>query len=135
MSPGGQTTPPPYRGWLSDHHARRSDRQDLRCSFDACFIDFGRPPCGAHDFDCAPRNALDSTRTTHDPSVYDYSHTTRGPRALLAPLLTSPTGYARATGTTSTSTVTIGEGPTSGTSGQSSFDDHVGESGFPASTR
>jgi hypothetical protein len=43
-----------------------------------------------------------------------------------------PSGYAGATGTTSTSAVTVGKGRTGGTSGQPSFDDHMGEAGLSA---
>jgi hypothetical protein len=91
------------------------------------------PPhsCDAHDFSCVPCGALDSTRTTHGPDVYDYSRTTRGPGALPAPLLALPSGYVRATDTTSTSAVTVGEGHTGSTSGESSSDDHEGEAGLP----
>jgi hypothetical protein len=72
------------------------------------------PGCvGAHDFGYAQCGALDSTR---------------GSRALL----TSPLGCARATVTTSTSVVAAGEGCTSGTSGQSTSDDHAGEAGLLA---
>jgi hypothetical protein len=90
------------------------------------------PQCGAHNFGCTPRRALDSTRATHGPDVYDYGRTTYGFEALPAPLFVLPSGYTRATSTASLSAVTTGEGRTGGTSGQSSFDDHAGEVGFPA---
>jgi hypothetical protein len=112
-----------------------SDRQDQSRSFITCFTNFGYPPCGAHVFGAAPRDALDSTRATHGPGVYDYDRTTHGSRALPAPLLVSPSGCARATSTASTSAVTTGEGRTGGTSGQSSSDDHTGEAGLPAFDR
>jgi hypothetical protein len=86
-------------------------------------------PSGFAEFDRLPGGALDSTRATRGPSIYDHSCTTRGFEALLAP----PSGCARATVTASTSVVTIGEGYTGGTSGQSSSDDHAGEAGLLAS--
>jgi hypothetical protein len=64
-------------------------------------------------------------------SLYDSGRTTSGSARLLA----SPSGYVRATGTTSTSAVAAGEGHTNGTSSQSSSDDHVGEAGLPTSDR
>jgi hypothetical protein len=92
-------------------------------------------PCSLYDFGCAPCGALNSTRTTRGPGIYDYSRTTHGSRALPAPLLAPPLGYARVTDTASTSAVTASEGRTGGTSGQSSSDDHSGEAGFLASGR
>jgi hypothetical protein len=91
-----------------------SDPQDLRCSFVACFTDFSRPLCGAHDFGCAQRGTLDSTR---------------GSENLPAPILASRSGCVKATNTASTSAVVAGEGRTGGTSGQSSSDDHTDEAG------
>jgi hypothetical protein len=66
-----------------------------------------------------------------DLSLYDSGRITCGS----APLLASPSGYVRATGTSSTSAVAAGEGRTNGTSSQSSSDDHVGEAGLLASDR
>jgi hypothetical protein len=123
VSPGGHT--PLYKGWWSDRHPGRSDSHDLRRSFVTCFTDFDRPPCGAHN----------CTRAMRGPDVYDYGRTTHCSEVLHAPLLASPSGCTRATGTTSTSAVTAGEGHTSGTSSQSSSDDHAGEARLPASSR
>jgi hypothetical protein len=106
-------------------------------SFIACFADFGRPPCGAHDFGVGPRGALDSTRAMRGPDTHNFSHATRGSSVptLPAALVTSLSGNAGATDTASTSAVAIGEGHTDGTSDQPSSDDHVGEAGLPASSR
>jgi hypothetical protein len=93
------------------------------------------PPCSLYDFGCTPCGALNSTRTTRGPGVYDYGRTTRGCGALPVPLLAPPLGYARVTDTASTSAVTASEGRTGGISGQSSSDDHSGEAGFLASGR
>jgi hypothetical protein len=83
----------------------------------------------AHDFDSALRGAPDSTHATRGPSIYDYNRTTSGSSALLA----SPLGCARATVTASTSAVAVDEGCTSGTSDQSSSNDHAGEAGLLSS--
>jgi hypothetical protein len=61
------------------------------------------------------------------PGVHNSAHVSCG--------IASPSGCAGATGTTSTSTVTVGEGHTSGTFGQPSSDDHVGETGLSATGR
>jgi hypothetical protein len=63
-----QSDRPLDRGWRLDHHPGRSDCQDLRHSFVAYFTDFG----------CVPRSALDSTRATRSPDVYNYGRTSRG---------------------------------------------------------
>jgi hypothetical protein len=99
--------------------------------------DFDCPSCGAHDFGCAPRGALDSTRIMHDLSVHDSGHATCGSDvpALPAALLTLPSSCAGATSTASTSVVTVDEGNTGGTSGQPSSDDHADEVGLSASDR
>jgi hypothetical protein len=62
------------------------------------------------------------------------THATRGSDVptLSAALLTSLSGYARATGTASTSAVTTDKDRTGGSSGQPSSDDHAGEEGLPA---
>jgi hypothetical protein len=114
--------------------------------------------CGAREFGCAPRGALDSTRdpgvydsdcATHGPGVYNSGCATRGSGvydsgcatrgsgipALPATLLMSPSGYTRATGTASTSAIAADEGCTDGTSDQTSSDDHAGEAGLPATNR
>jgi hypothetical protein len=83
--------------------------------------EFGRLSSGTHDFGYAQRDALDSTRTTCGPSV-----TTHGSEALP----TSPSSCTRATITASTSAVTASEGYTSGTSDESSSDDHASEAGL-----
>jgi hypothetical protein len=93
------------------------------------------PRCGIHDFGCTPCSALNPTRATHGPNINDYGCTTRGSGALPAPLLASPLGCERATGTASTSAVTVGEGHISGTFDQSSSDDHTGEAGLSAFDR
>jgi hypothetical protein len=73
----------------------------------------------------------------HGLHVYDSGRTSRGSdvQALPAPLLASPLGYARATGTVSTSAVAVDECRTGGTSGQSTFNDHAGEAELPTSDR
>jgi hypothetical protein len=81
----------------------------------------------------APQAALSTPPAPRVAPASNYGRTTRGSRALLAALLTSPSGCARATGTTSTSAVVAREGRTDGTSEQSSSDDHAGEVGLPAS--
>jgi hypothetical protein len=72
----------------------------------------------------------------HGPGVPDSGRASRGSGilTLCVVLLASPSGYVGATGTASTSVVTIGEGYTGGISGQTSSDDHVGEVGLPATT-
>jgi hypothetical protein len=70
-------------------------------------------------------DAHDSDRATHGPSI----------PALPIALLTSPSGYAGAIGTTPTSAVTVDEGRTDGTSDQSSSDDHAGEARLLATDR
>jgi hypothetical protein len=120
-----QSDRPLDRGWRLDHHPGRSDCQDLRHSFVAYFTDFG----------CVPRSALDSTRATRSPDVYNYGRTSRGSGAQPVPLFTSPSGCAKATDTASISAVTADKGRNGDTSGQSSSDDHAGEAWFPASGR
>jgi hypothetical protein len=124
VSPGGQTAPR-NRGWWSDRHPGRSDRLTLRSSSVACFTNLDRLPCTARDFGCTPRGTHDSGRITCDSSI----------PAIPAALLASPSGYAGATGTASTSAVATSKGYTGGLSGQPSSDDHAGEAGVPASDR
>jgi hypothetical protein len=142
MSPGGQTTP-------------GTEANDLTVSPDGPTATLGGStarPCSAPSSPGSPTlatpraapmtsaappcSALDSTRTTHSPSVNDSGHTTHasGVPALPA-LIESPSNCAGATGTTSTSAVAVGEGCTSDTSGQPSFDDHAGEATLLASSR
>jgi hypothetical protein len=85
--------------------------------------EFSLLPVSARDFGYAQRRALDSTHATCYANVYDHSRTTNGFRGLPV----SPSGYTRATITTSTLAVATGEGCTGGISGQSSSDDHAGE--------
>jgi hypothetical protein len=54
---------------------------------------------------------------------------------LAAALLSSPSGYAGVTDTTSTSAATIDEGHTGGTSDQPSSNDDVGEAGLSTTSR
>jgi hypothetical protein len=91
--------------------------------------------CGAHDFGCAPRSTLDSTRTTRGPSIHNFGRATCGSSipTLPAALLMSPSGCVRAIGTASTSAVAVSKDCTGGSSGQPSPDDHAGEVGLPAS--
>jgi hypothetical protein len=85
------------------------------------------------DFGCAPRGSLDSTRATCGPIVYDSGCTTHGSDVLALPvaLLASPSSYVRATDIASTSSVTVDEGRTGGSSSQPSSDDHVSKAGLP----
>jgi hypothetical protein len=101
---------PRNRGWWSDHHPGRSDHLPLHDSFIACFADFCRAQHGAPDFGRAPRDAHDSTPASHS--------------------ITSFSGCAGAIDTASTSAVTASEGYTSGTSDESSSDDHASEAGL-----
>jgi hypothetical protein len=75
----------------------------------------------------------DSIRATRDIDIHDSSRVTRGTSVLALPtaLPMSPSSYAGATDTTSTSAVAVREGRTGGTSGQPSSDDHAGEVGLP----
>jgi hypothetical protein len=68
------------------------------------------------------------------PGIQDSGHVSHGTGipALPATLLASPSDYVLATDTASTSAVVTGKGCTSGTSGQPSSDDHMGEVGLPA---
>jgi hypothetical protein len=93
--------------------AEQTDRPTLHSSSVA---DLDRLPCGAHDFGCGP-------------GVHDSDRATRGSDfpALPATLLASPSGYAGATGTASTSAVAASKGRTGGSSGEPSSDDHAGE--------
>jgi hypothetical protein len=84
-------------------------------------------PCAAPTTSVAPHA---STRATRGPGVHDFARASRG--SDVPALLTSPSGYVGATGTASTSAITVGEGRTSGTSGQPSSDDHTGETGISA---
>jgi hypothetical protein len=118
VSPGGQTTHGTRAGILSD-------RPTLHSTSVACFADLSRLPCGAHDFGCTPRGALDSTCAMCGPDV----------PALPIVLLTSPSGYAGVTGIATTSAVAAVKGRTGGSSCQLSYDDHAGEEGLPASGR
>jgi hypothetical protein len=95
---------------------------------------FSHAPCGAQDLNHAPRSALVSTLATRVPGVHNSGRATRdyGVTALPVALLASPSGCTGATDTTSTSAVATGEGCTSGSSGQCSYDDHTGEVGLPA---
>jgi hypothetical protein len=126
---------PPCSG--SVHHPRRSDRQyhshtthssGALPASPSSSAEFGRLPGDAHDFSYAQHGTLDSTHSTRGPSIYDHSRTTYGFGALPV----SPSGCAGATVTVSTSAVNPREGCTSGSSGQSSSDDHVSEAGLPA---
>jgi hypothetical protein len=92
-------------------------------------------PCGAHDFGCTQRGALDPTHATRSPGAYNYSRTTHGSGALPATLLTSPSSCTRAIGAASILVVATGKGYTGGTSGQSSSNDHMGEVGLLTSDR
>jgi hypothetical protein len=111
-----------------------SDRQAHRSFIVSCFIDFGCTPCGAHDFDRAPRDTYNSTGTTCDLGVHDSDHASCGTDVPTLPLalLASPSGCVGATRTASTSAVATGKGCTGGTSGQPSSDDHMGEAGLPS---
>jgi hypothetical protein len=95
-----------------------------------CFVDFRRAPRGARVFHCAPHDDHDYTRATRSLCVPDSARTSCG-SDILAKLM-SPLGCVRATDTASTSAITVGEGRTGGTFGQSSSDDHAGEARLPA---
>jgi hypothetical protein len=139
VSPGGQTTPRTEAGGLSacpggpTAHGtkaegptttpRRSDHQALCGSFIAYFANFRLAPCGAHDATCSTRG----------PDVHNSASASHGNS--IPTLLTSPSRYVGATGTTSTSVVTASEGCTGGTSGEPPFDGHTGETGLPATNR
>jgi hypothetical protein len=69
----------------------------------------------------APRGTCDSACASHGSDI--------------PALLTSPSGYARATGPTSTSAVAVSEGRIAGTSAQPSSDDHTDEVGLLAAGR
>jgi hypothetical protein len=99
------------RGWPSDCHSKQSDRQTMRNSFITCFTDFGRATHDAHDISHTPRSAHTSTHATCGPSIHDYDDTIRV-LALPAARLSSPSGCARATGTTAISIVAAGDGLT-----------------------
>jgi hypothetical protein len=143
--------PPPWavcpclRRWWFDRHLewfdyglRRSNHRKTVAGdstarpFIACFIDLRRASCHAHAFDCAPRGSNDSTRATRGLGVHNSTHASGG--SGIPALLASPSGYTRATGTTSTSVDAVGEGHTGGSSGQPSFD-HVGKERLPAASR
>jgi hypothetical protein len=85
-SPGDPTTPL-CSG--SDRHPERSDRGSRALlASPSGSAEFSHLLGGTHDFGYAQHSTLDSTRATHSPSIYDYSHTTRGSGALP----TSPSG-------------------------------------------
>jgi hypothetical protein len=92
------------KGRRSDRHLGRSDRPTLRSSSVACFTNLDRLSCTARDFSCAPRGAHDSGRITCCSGI----------PAIPAALLVSPSGYAGATGTVSTSAVATSKGCTGG---------------------
>jgi hypothetical protein len=107
VSPSGQTTP---RIEAGSHTTTLGGPTAWTCaapSSPASLTSHPLPPRGTHEFGYAPCGTLDSTHATRGPGVYDYGHTTHN----------------------STSAVATCEGGTGGTSGQSSFDDHVGEAG------
>jgi hypothetical protein len=124
VSPGGQTTPR-IKAWM----VRPSAPHD---PIIGCLADFLHNPCdascGAHDFDCTPCGTHTSTCATHGHGVHDFARASHS--SGVPPLLTSSSGCAGATYTTSTSIVTAGEGHTGGTSGQPSSDDHTGKAGL-----
>jgi hypothetical protein len=113
---------PQNRGWRSNHHPRRSDQLALRSTIVACFTNFSRAPCGAHDSDCV----------IPGPDIHDSDHATCGPCVLVLPatLLASPSGYATATSAASTSALPADEGHISDAPSQPSSDDHASEAGF-----
>jgi hypothetical protein len=94
QNPGGPT--PPYKGWQSDRHPERSNRQNLRCSFIACFANFGHPhaapttsvtPHVAPSTPPAPRVAPVSTTVAAPPAAPELYllHYSRHPRATQEP--------------------------------------------------
>jgi hypothetical protein len=93
---------PRNRGWRSDrvprrsnrsrNRGRQSDRPTLHSSSIAYFTNLDRLPCTARNFECPPHGAHDSGRITCSSGI----------PAIPAALLTSPSGYAGATGTAST---------------------------------